>query len=310
MAEITNPHDKFFRQIWSDKENAVDFLKNYLPSNLLQKINLDTLSIEKDSFVDKNLKESFSDLLYKVQFDQHEGFIYVLFEHKSHPDKYTVLQLLKYMVSIWELFLKQNKNTKLPFILPLVIYHGMTKWNFGESLSAIIDLPEKDWLEYLPDFKFLLYDLTRYSDEEIKGAVISRAALMLLKSVKNPDFIEHLPRIIRLFSELVTQQRGLDLIRTILYYITETADKIQPEELNRLIRENLKSGADIMPTIAERWIQEGIEKGKTEGKIEGKIEDALSFHRLGVSAQIISKATGLSMERLEEIFKEEKGEIQ
>ena len=214
------------------------------------------------------------------------------------------------MVSIWELFLKQNKNTKLPFILPLVIYHGMTKWNFGESLSAIIDLPEKDWLEYLPDFKFLLYDLTRYSDEEIKGAVISRAALMLLKSVKNPDFIEHLPRIIRLFSELVTQQRGLDLIRTILYYITETADKIQPEELNRLIRENLKSGADIMPTIAERWIQEGIEKGKTEGKIEGKIEDALSFHRLGVSAQIISKATGLSMERLEEIFKEEKGEIQ
>jgi predicted transposase/invertase (TIGR01784 family) len=310
MAEITNPHDKFSRQIWSDKENAVDFLKNYLPQNLLQKIDLDTLSIEKDSFVDKNLKESFSDLLYKVQFDQHEGFIYILFEHKSHPDRYTALQLLKYMVSIWELFLKQNKITKLPFILPLVIYHGMTKWKFGESLSAIIDLPETDWLEYLPDFKFLIYDLTRYSDEEIKGAVISRAALMLLKSVKNPDFIEHLPRIIRLFSELVTQQRGLDLIRTILYYITETADKIQPEELNRLIRENLRSGADIMPTIAERWIQEGIEKGIEKGKLEKAIEDAINLHRLGVSAEIISKATGFSMERLEEIFKEEKGEIQ
>jgi predicted transposase/invertase (TIGR01784 family) len=93
-----------------------------------------------------------------------------------------------------------------------------------------------------------------------------------------------------------------------LYYITETADKIQPEELDRLIRENLKSGADIMPTIAERWIQEGIEKGiergKTEGKLEKAIEDALSFHRFGVSTEIISKATGLSMEKLEELFKE------
>jgi predicted transposase/invertase (TIGR01784 family) len=305
MAEIINPHDKFFRQIWSDKENAVDFLKNYLPSNLLQKIDLDTLSIEKDSFVDKNFKEYFSDLLYKVQFNQHEGFIYVLFEHKSHPDKYTALQLLKYMVSIWELFLKQNSNKKLPFILPLVIYHGMTKWNFGESLSAIIDLPEKDWLEYLPDFKFLLYDLTRYSDEEIKGAVLSKAALMLLKSVKNPDFIEHLPPIISLVSELVTQQSGLDIIRTILYYITETVDKIQPEELNRLIQENLKSGADIMPTIAERWIQEGIEKGIEKGEHKAKLEDAISFHRLGVSTEIISKATGLSIESLEEIFKKE-----
>jgi predicted transposase/invertase (TIGR01784 family) len=66
MADIPNPHDKFFRQIWSDKENAVDFLKNYLPANLLQKINTDTLSIEKDSFVSRELKESFSDLLYSV----------------------------------------------------------------------------------------------------------------------------------------------------------------------------------------------------------------------------------------------------
>jgi hypothetical protein len=56
-----------------------------------------------------------------------------LFEHKSFPYRFTALQLLKYMVGVWELHLKQFPGQILPTIIPLVIYHGIGPWRYGTS---------------------------------------------------------------------------------------------------------------------------------------------------------------------------------
>ncbi len=98
MSEVTNPHDKFFREMWSRQEVARDFLANYLPDDVLQYVHLESLQIEKDSFVDEHLREQFSDLLYRVGLSEgKDGFVYMLFEHKSYPDRFVAVQLLRYM---------------------------------------------------------------------------------------------------------------------------------------------------------------------------------------------------------------------
>jgi hypothetical protein len=38
----------------ADRENAIDFLKNFLPGNLLKEIDLHSLETKKDSFIDDN----------------------------------------------------------------------------------------------------------------------------------------------------------------------------------------------------------------------------------------------------------------
>ncbi len=38
MEHIVNPHDKIFREIWSDQEAARNFLESYLPAAILQHI--------------------------------------------------------------------------------------------------------------------------------------------------------------------------------------------------------------------------------------------------------------------------------
>ena len=35
MPEITNPHDRFFKEVFARKEVAADFLRNYLPADVL-----------------------------------------------------------------------------------------------------------------------------------------------------------------------------------------------------------------------------------------------------------------------------------
>lgn len=54
MGEIANPHDKLFRQTWSDLATAKSFLRHYLPQEVLTLTALDTLEICKDTFKKMN----------------------------------------------------------------------------------------------------------------------------------------------------------------------------------------------------------------------------------------------------------------
>ena len=86
MSEITNPHDSFFRETFSRKEIAVDFLGNYLPEKIRQQMDLSSLVLCKDSFIDKELRQHFSDILYSVEHTGGKLHLYLLFEHKSSTD--------------------------------------------------------------------------------------------------------------------------------------------------------------------------------------------------------------------------------
>jgi predicted transposase/invertase (TIGR01784 family) len=57
--EVFNPHDKLFREIYGDKENARSFLTGYLPGKVLDLMDMSTLEISKDSFIEKNLEPVF-----------------------------------------------------------------------------------------------------------------------------------------------------------------------------------------------------------------------------------------------------------
>jgi len=47
--ELSQPHDRFFKDIFSRKEVVIDFLQNYLPSSLQAKFDLSTLGIRSTS---------------------------------------------------------------------------------------------------------------------------------------------------------------------------------------------------------------------------------------------------------------------
>ena len=79
MADIANPHDKFFKEVLSREEIARDFMIHYLPSDVVDLFDMTSLEIRKDSFVDNTLKEYFSDLLYCVDTkDGGSSYVYVL----------------------------------------------------------------------------------------------------------------------------------------------------------------------------------------------------------------------------------------
>jgi predicted transposase YdaD len=189
--QVPNPHDKLFRDTYSDKENAHSLLYHRLPDKVLKQVDLNTLEISKDSFIEKDLAEYYSDMLYSVMLkDGSQGFIYVLFEHKSYFDRFVHLQLLEYMVKIWRLYIKQQEEKPyyLPIVIPLLVCHARKEWPEDTMrLTSLLSGPVDDLAGYIPDFGFELYDLHRYSDDEIKGNIASRLGLLLLKHIRDPD---------------------------------------------------------------------------------------------------------------------------
>jgi hypothetical protein len=61
-------------------------------------------------------------------------------------------------------------------VLPLVLYHGKARWRIPWSFSSLFAAPEV-LKPYVPEFTYLLTDLSRFSDDEIKGAVTLRVGL-------------------------------------------------------------------------------------------------------------------------------------
>ncbi len=263
--KYNNPHDRFFKTTFTRRETALSFLQTYLPAELTQAFDFSAFEISKDTFIDSEFKDSYSDILYKVGL--HSGgqsCIYILFEHKSYQDKMVAFQILKYMVNIWNLQRQQNKKQAYPFkpILPLVVYHGPTGWKVDLSFAALFDetdLPDA-LRPYIPNFNYWLFDLSQYSDEEIKGEVILRLGALLLKYINRGDLLEALVYILPLFHDVVKKETGLEYIETVLRYLTSGTEKVTENELTGILKEVYAEGENIMPTIAQTWLEQGEEK--------------------------------------------------
>lgn len=213
---INNPHDKALKLLLSEQSNAKSFFREYLPAQVTEGMDFDTLKIRKETFIDKELAVSSSDLLYEIKLNGSPAFIYLLIEHKSWADRLIAFQLLKYEVKIWELFLKQHKKAdKLPLILPLAIYHGQKQWDIDKNFAALFadDLPQHLKV-FLPDFQYHLNDISHIPDHEIKGDILIRVFFMAFKYILAPELIHKLPGILELCRQLLDKTRGTEYLDT------------------------------------------------------------------------------------------------
>ena len=68
MENITNQHDKYFKEIFSRKEEMIDFITNALPQ-ISKYLDLSTLQLDPTQNIDKKLQVGYSDSngkLYRI----------------------------------------------------------------------------------------------------------------------------------------------------------------------------------------------------------------------------------------------------
>ncbi|WP_407646935.1 Rpn family recombination-promoting nuclease/putative transposase [Erwinia tracheiphila] len=79
----------------------------HLPAELCAICDLSTLKLESGSFVEDDLRQYFSDVLYSLKTTVGDGYIHVLVEHQLTPDKHMAFRLIRYAVAAMQRHLEE-----------------------------------------------------------------------------------------------------------------------------------------------------------------------------------------------------------
>ena len=297
-------HDKLNKRVLSDKKNAIDFFSSYLPEFVSKNINWQTLKVRPGSFIDANLKESNSDLLYSVKYKEDDIGLYILFEHKSYPDKFTVMQLLKYMIRIWEKERSEGK-TVLSVIIPFVFYHGKKKFNEYKFYNLFKE--NKELRDFIPEFDYLLMDLSESDLKKIQKNLILKIFTDILKDTgKFTVDREDVRRLMKLFNELMHQSEGMPWLRLFIEYIINAKEGKVEEIVDYFEKHNMKKEGEVVMTMAETLMDRGMQRGLEQGLEQGieleRKEMAKRLFSKGMDIAEIAAITGLSESIINEVL--------
>ncbi|PKL15214.1 MAG: hypothetical protein CVV49_21745 [Spirochaetae bacterium HGW-Spirochaetae-5] len=287
MPSILNPHDKFFKEVFQDTDNVIDFIRGVFPEQIRDRLDFDTLYSDGTSYVDEELSEVFSDIVYTCIYNGKTNIkITLLFEHKSYYDKYHKMQILKYMVRIWE-SARKNKIEPCP-VISVVVYHGEDEWQI-RPLSSCFDDIDEHLKSYIPDFEYILSDFSRYTDEEIKNSLFSRVSLetavLLMKNINDEDILrKNLQDYLAISSLYFRDEKGLIFMRSLIHYLYSAGDLPAKDVITAMAAITSEGGETAMSTatrLMEMGELKGIEKGIEKMLMKGlSVEDIMDITEL------------------------------
>jgi len=273
-----SPHSEFFTDIIGRKENAQNLLKKALPADIQAHLDLDSLQVEKGSYVDEDQRNHFSDLIFSVNLRKGDlAKIYCLLEHKSTPEIMVSLQVLRYMVLEWHNIVKQREvvGLCLPPIIPIVVYQGHRRWNVGSDFHSIIDFPSDSFRVLVPNFEYLLWDFTDVDDKKLQDALILRYYVLICKAFSSEKLPDYLFELVEAFFKTLDSQTALEYIEIFFRYIVKSSEKVSKKDFKRALSQLTQGGEKVMNTLAEQWKTEGREEilsKKDQWEKEAKIE--------------------------------------
>ena len=264
------PHDSLFKRIMENDIAAKEFLSEYLPQEVKDIIDLNTIKVQKESYIEPNLTKRLSDIVYKVDAkNNQEAFIYIACEHQSSVDQLMAFRLWKYTLLLAERHLDKKGN--IPLIFPLVVYAGKAKYTAPRNLWSLFEYPEL--AKKLLTEDHALVDLQSMSDDEIAKKKHIALFEYIMKHVKMRDMLKLWQNLFEKLPDAVIMDKkhGYFYISNLLWYVDGKLSEEKRDELSELIIEHLPKddGEELMRTIADTYIEEGVAKGIAIGKNEG-----------------------------------------
>jgi len=307
------PHDATFRQFLSQPTIARDFMALHLPAEFLALCDLDTLKLESGAFVEQDLRQYFSDILYSLKTtSRDDGYIHVLIEHQSSPDRHMAFRLMRYAIAAMQRHLDAG-HKKLPLVIPVLFYSGKrspypysTRWLDEFSIPA--------FASRLYSNAFPLVDVTVIPDEDIVGHRSMAALTLLQKHIHQRDLAELIDKLAPVIGAgYLSSSQVISLVN----YLLQAGETADADLFVRTLAQRVPQHEDALMTIAQQLEQKGIEKGLEEGlqlgeqrglvkgRSEGERSAALKIARTmlqnGLPPSLVAEMTGLSEDDLAQI---------
>lgn len=292
MAETAAPHDAVFKTFLSRVETARDFIEIHLPPALIRICKLDTLHLESGSFLEDSLRPYYSDVLYSLETTCGRGYVHILIEHQSSPDKHMAFRLMRYAIAAMHQHLEAGHNA-LPLVIPILFYQGRRS-PYPWSLNWLEAFNDPDIAHQLYSTAFPLVGITVIPDEEIMQHRSMAALTLIQKHIRQRDMAQLLDKLTVL---LMLEQMSGQQITTLINYIAQAGEAQDVQTLLFGLAQRVPQHGETLMTFAEKLRNEGMQ----EGKRVAIQEIAKTMLRLGLDSEAIMKITGLSKDELQQL---------
>lgn len=298
------PHDATFRQFLTQPDIARDFMELHLPPELRICCDLSTLKLESGSFVEDDLRQYFSDVLYSLKTTAGDGYIHALIEHQSVPDKHMAFRLMRYAVAAMQRHLEAG-HKRLPLVIPVLFYTGR-RTPYPYSTRWLDEFDDPALADRLYSRSFPLVDVTVIPDDEIMQHRSMAALTLLQKHIRQRDLAEMMDRLVTI---LQAGYHSSSQVITLVDYIVQAGETSDAKAFVRELAQRVPQHENALMTIAqqleqiglEKGIEQGIEQGRTEGSRGASLRIARTMLESGMDRNTVMQMTGLNEDDLAQI---------
>lgn len=288
--KINNLHDKIFRSILDRKKDACYIINKALNFNITEN------DIEKynSSFITRHLENRESDIVYRLKNDE----VYFIIEHQTKIDYTMPLRMLEYKIEVMRSATRgkniNNKNAKVPIVVPIVLYTGHKKWNAKLNLAEI----QTDFREEVKDYiGYNLINVNDYTDEELlQNDTFVTKAMLIEKTMDVRKLIE----VIHKINQNIKTEEDKELLENIIRF--DYGCKLGSELTERLVKD-LKGDDGMLASAEMVWKEfDGyFIRGRRQGKRETMIEIAKRMLEKNMAIDTISELTKLDEKEIKKL---------
>ena len=214
------------KEVFKNHVLCAQFLRDYAGLDILANVQPEDIEDVTDRYHMYLGVEFEADTVKKIRIPELEQevpiYLVSLIEHKSDVDYNVSMQLLRYMVCIWDDYAKTMKKNELgtcssrdfryPPIFPIVYYEGTGMWTAAMNVSERIFMNEI-FASYIPSFTYRLVNVHQYTNEQLLIHEDEMSLLMMINRIQTPqdfnDFInsnqEEIRGIVDRASESIVQ---------------------------------------------------------------------------------------------------------
>ena len=293
-STTNSKHDKLFKIILSNKQEAAKFMNKVLKINY--KIMAEKLELYNKEYITTKFEKMESDIVYKIA----EKNTYMIIEHQSIVDRSMPYRIFQYTAELLreviEKYKVKNINYLQPRIIAIVLYTGNRKWN----IQNIDDLqaPLEGYKKIKPPY--ILVDINKFSKRELLEDDLMITKAMLIEKEKSVEGILNSLEQIRKKILANPNKRQMQLFMTIVRYILLSIDDEETKTLLQAEIEEMKGVEEDM-LHATMVLNEAFEKREKKGRMAGIKEIAKKLLKQNMKIETISEITGLTIEEIEKL---------
>ena len=293
-STTNSKHDKLFKIILSNKQEAAKFMNKVLKINY--KIMAEKLELYNKEYITTKLEKMESDIVYKIA----EKNTYMIIEHQSIVDRSMPYRIFQYTAELLREVIEKDKvkniNYLQPRIIAIVLYTGNRKWN----IQNIDDLqaPLEGYKKIKPPY--ILVDINKFCKRELLEDDLMITKAMLIEKEKSVEGILNSLEQIRKKILANPNKRQMQLFMTIVRYILLS---INDEETKTLLQAEIEEmkGVEEDMLHATMVLNEAFEKREKKGRMAGIKEIAKKLLKQNMKIETISEITGLTIEEIEKL---------